>query len=167
MKFDVKISKSDLNKLKKDFNKLQRYSKEVATKEVYSTMLFATKYAKQSAPVDESFLRNSIFAEKTPDGAEMFSSANYAPYVEFGTGNKVNVQDAVDLGIPAAVIKNEFKGRGFVGKKAVNLGTKEKPNWKMITFPIHLTPKPFFYVSAKRAYKELITRVEKRLKRLT
>lgn len=147
MKFDVKISKSDLNKLKKDFNKLQSYSKEVATKEVYSTMLFATKYAKQSAPVDESFLRNSIFAEKTPDGAEMFSSANYAPYVEFGTGNKVNVQDAVDLWIPAALIKSEFKGKGI--RK------------------INLNPRPFFYVSAKRAYKELITRVEKRLKRLT
>ena len=148
MKFDVKISQSDLAKLKKDLGKLQRYSNEVATKEVYSTMLFATKYAKQQAPVDESFLKNSIYAEKTPEGAEMFSTAHYAPYVEFGTGSTgyKSPNDAIDLGIPESEIA-KFKGKGLRD--------------------INRNPKPFFYISAKRAYKELITRVENRLKRLT
>lgn len=41
--------------------------------------------AKQLAPVDEGFLRNSISFVKTDLEVEMIVAANYAAYLEFGT----------------------------------------------------------------------------------
>lgn len=50
------------------------------------------KNAKMLAPVDTGHLRNSIKtkSETTVDGAEaqVFTNLEYAPYVEFGTGQR-------------------------------------------------------------------------------
>ena len=50
------------------------------------------KDAKYLAPVDKGHLRNSIKTKSkvTPDGAEaqVFTNCEYAPYVEFGTGQR-------------------------------------------------------------------------------
>lgn len=44
--------------------------------------------AKKNAPVDEGFMRNSIFSKtyNTTKTAEVICPTEYAPYVEYGTG---------------------------------------------------------------------------------
>lgn len=55
------------------------------------------KNAKMLTPVDTGHLRNSIKtnSEITPDGAEakVYTNTEYAPYVEFGTGQRGRKSD--------------------------------------------------------------------------
>ncbi len=44
--------------------------------------------AKRNCPVDTSHLRNSITVEKIPDGYEVGTNVEYAPYQEYGTGRR-------------------------------------------------------------------------------
>lgn len=148
---DAKINSADFKKLQKKFRKLHKFSKVDAVQEVNKAMLHARKMAIESAPVGGkgkygSTLKGSIDVKPTPDGAEMFSKVHYAPYVEFGTGSKyVSPNDATELGIPSSYIA-QFKGKGI---KEVNL-----------------KPRPFFYVSAARAYNNMLARIERRLKKI-
>jgi len=149
--FDVAINTADYNKLQKKFKKLYKFSQRDAITEVNRAMLNAQAMAIASAPVAGkgeygSTLKGSIQLRNLSDGAEMYSTAYYAPYVEFGTGSKyVSPNDATELGIPDSYIA-QFKGKGI---KEVNL-----------------KPRPFFYVSARKAYMNMLTRVENRLKRI-
>jgi len=43
------------------------------------------RYAKENAPVDTGFLRESIFSRQTEQGAEVVVGANYGFYQEFGS----------------------------------------------------------------------------------
>ena len=140
-----------MKKLQKKFRKLHKFSKIDAVQEVNRAMIHAKNMAIASAPVGGkgkygSTLKGSIDTKLTPDGAEMFSTVHYAPYVEFGTGSKyVSPNDATELGIPSSYIA-QFKGKGI---KEVNL-----------------KPRPFFYVSAARAYNNMLARIEMRLKKI-
>lgn len=146
---DLKINTAELKDLQRKFRQLEKYSKKEAIKEVYTAMSEAQATAVQEAPVAESYggtLKGSIQLKVYNDGAEMYSTANYAPYVEFGTGKRyVSPNDATKLGIPSSYIA-QFKGKGI---KEVNL-----------------EPQPFFYGSAAKAYKKMLNRLTKRLKRI-
>jgi hypothetical protein len=150
--FDVKIDTADFQKLKRKLDKLEQYSKAVARTEVNRAMLHAQSMAVSAAPVAGGgqyggTLKGSIQLRNVQDGAEMYSTVFYAPYVEFGTGSRyVSPNDATELGIPGSYIA-QFKGKGI---KEVNL-----------------KPQPFFYVSARRAYQNMLMRVESRLKKIT
>lgn len=150
--FDVAINKADYNKLQNKFKKLKRYSQDVAKQEVYRAMAHAQAMAVSLAPVAGGgqyggTLKGSIQLKNLQQGAEMYSTAYYAPYVEFGTGSKyVSPNDATELGIPESYIA-QFKGQGI---KEVNL-----------------RPRPFFYVSARRAYQNMLMRIEARLKKIS
>jgi hypothetical protein len=149
---DVKINNADYQKLQKKFKKLHKYSKVDAITEVNRAMSNAQAMAVASAPVAGKgeyggTLKGSIQIKALPDGAEMYSTAHYAPYVEFGTGSRyVSPNDATELGIPSSYIA-QFKGKGI---KEVNL-----------------KPRPFFYSSVRKAYSLMLTRVNNRLKRIT
>lgn len=68
--------------------------------------------AKQRAPVDFGFLKNSITKEVSGLNAEVGTPLDYAPYIEFGTGGKVEVPNGLeDYAI-------QFKG---AGERQVNL----------------------------------------------
>lgn len=152
---NTKINTADLQRLKRKFSKLQGYSKKVATYEMNRAVLQAQALAVAAAPVAKSTktaggygstLKGSIQIKPFPEGAEMYSTANYAPYVEFGTGSRyVSPNDATKLGIPESYIA-QFKGKGIKD--------------------INLAPRPFFYVSAARAYNNMLARVENRLKKI-
>jgi len=72
--------------------------------------------AKRLAPVDKGLLRNSIHPEIKDLTGEVIANAEYAPYREFGTGNKVNVPpELTDYAM-------QFKGKGI---RQVN--TKAQP----------------------------------------
>lgn len=146
---DVKINSKDLKDLQRKLHKLQKFSQKDAISEVNRAMSHAKALAVQEAPVAKSYggtLKQSIQLKVHKDGAEMYSTANYAPYVEFGTGSRyVSPNDATNLGIPSSYIA-QFKGKGI---KEVNL-----------------EPQPFFYGSAAKAYKNMLARLNKRLKRI-
>lgn len=60
--------------------------------EVNDAALFWEEKAKEAAPVNTGFLRNRISVSKTVQlQAEVVSSTNYSPYVEWGTGTRVSV----------------------------------------------------------------------------
>jgi len=88
---------------------------------------------------------------------------NYSPYIEFGIGKGVDLSEMRELGIPASYA-SQFKGKGFTGTIPVNLGTKESPNWRQVSFPQDRAPKPFFFPSLRIEFKSLMDRLIKRIK---
>lgn len=94
--------------------------------------------AVQSAPVDMGFLRASAYSEV--DGLEgvVGFKANYAPYMEFGTGGTVDVPS----GLEEYAI--QWKGQGV---KQINI-----------------TPQPFLYPAWKRNGLKFLENLEKLVK---
>jgi topoisomerase IA-like protein len=56
--------------------------------------------------VDTGNLRQSINYEANGKTISVYASPKYAPYVEFGTGNKVISEDMKQLGIPESYANN-------------------------------------------------------------
>lgn len=94
-KYSVSLSK-DYDKLLKALEE-KSHMKEVAATISKHTISMA-KRMKQEAPVDTGFLRNSIIFEISRHKGEVTPTAEYAPYVNYGT----RYMDA-----------NEFIGRAF------------------------------------------------------
>ncbi|WP_128545067.1 HK97-gp10 family putative phage morphogenesis protein [Larkinella soli] len=103
-----------LKELERDLARLARQVPEVAEAEVEATGRLIEARAKANAPVDTGKLRQSITYEATSGGkgAKVTANAPYAPYIEFGTGGRVDVPDG--WGDLAAA----FRGRGI---RSVNL----------------------------------------------
>lgn len=69
----------------KKFDKLKDGVAQIVNDELNAFGIETVAMAKQLAPVDEGFLRNSITFEKKPLAVEIIVAANYAAYLEFGT----------------------------------------------------------------------------------
>jgi len=96
--------------------------------------------AKQKAPKDLGGLGQSIAYESTKNGFGARLSANvfYAPYQEFGTGGKVDIPQGFEK------LAAQFKtGDGKMSMKA----------------------QPYLIPSAKNAYKDLLLRLKRRIKK--
>lgn len=80
--------------------------------------------AKKLAPVDLGKLRQDIQSQKLKDRKYLIfvggTAQKYAPYVEFGTGNRVNLQFLKEIGLPDSYAA-KFKGAGV---KQVNLSAR-------------------------------------------
>ena len=100
MKAGIKINQSDLAKLNKKLAQLQKFSKQELSNEIGRGAQEIVGRAKQSAPYDNGDLRGSISSEASGKGVAVIADAEYAPYVEFGTGTKVSLTDMKELGIP-------------------------------------------------------------------
>lgn len=83
-------------------------------KEIEKTIRNIERDAKRNAPVDTGELRQSIKGELTESGYNgmVTASAPHAPYIEFGTGNLVEVPEGFES--QAAEAKGE-------GKRQVNI----------------------------------------------
>ena len=96
-------------KLEKKFKKLNVYSERIFVSEANRAIANARAMAVSDAPVAESYggtLKQSIRIKPVKGGGEMYSTVDYAPYVEFGTGSGyLKVNDATKLGIPEKFIK--------------------------------------------------------------
>lgn len=91
----------------KDFSK---EAVEVVDTELSAGALKSASVAKRLAPVDEGILRNSIGADVTKFlQKEFFAGAFWAPYIEFGTGSKVNIPATYEQ------FAAEFKGKANRG----------------------------------------------------
>lgn len=89
--------------------------KQLLEDEINATNESIANKARGRAPVDTGFLKNSIITQETEKGAETVVSINYAPYIEFGTGGRVDVP----AGLEDYAI--QFKGEGI---KQVNIPAK-------------------------------------------
>ncbi len=123
-------------------------------------------------------LRNKIIVDHKPGRHEIVADVFYAPYVEFGTGKKVNVPS--DLTQYALQFKGPA-GRGgkddfmksltqWVRRKGLTGNARGRQNdddryiayWMMIRIMQNgIKPQPFFFRAAVAVYPQIIDRVEK------
>ena len=145
MKASIKINQSDLNQLNKKLNFFKDFDKKVLSNELGRTALDISRLAKRTVPVDTGGLRNSITAEIQAKTVSVVVNKDYAPYIEFGTGSMVKIDDMVSLGIPPSYAM-QFKGKGL---REVNLPAR-----------------PFLFSSARIEYNKLLNRLNNRIKKI-
>ena len=144
MNVNIKIDQSDLSQLKKKLDNLRAFESQKLSNELGKTALDISRMAKQTAPVDSGTLKQSIKAERKGKTVEVIAGAHYAPYVEFGTGGSVDLNDMLELGIPASYAA-QFKGKGI---RDVNLPAR-----------------PFFFSSGRIGFKNLLNRLNGEIKK--
>ena len=144
MNVNIKIDQSDLSKLKKKLDNLRAFESQKLSNELGKTAFDISRMAKQTAPVDSGTLKQSIKAERKGKTVEVIAGAHYAPYVEFGTGGSVDLNDMLQLGIPASYAA-QFKGKGI---RDVNLPAR-----------------PFFFSSGRIGFKNLLNRLNGEIKK--
>jgi len=135
---NIKINQSDLSKLNKKLDKLRAFESQKVSNELGKTGLEIVRLAKRAAPVDKGTLRQSISAQKSGKTINIVANAKYSPYVEFGTGGRVDLDDMLRLGIPPSYAA-QFKGKGIRD--------------------VNLPPRPFFFSSARVGFKNLLNRL--------
>lgn len=145
MNVNIKIDQSDLLQLKKKLDNLRAFESQKLSNELGKTALDISRIAKQSAPVDSGTLKQSIKAERKGKTVEVIAGAHYAPYVEFGTGGSVDLDDMLKLGIPSSYAA-QFKGKGI---RDVNLPAR-----------------PFFFSSGRIGFKNLLNRLNGEIKKI-
>jgi len=138
MNVNIKINENDLLKLKNKLDKMRAFESKTLSNELGKTGLEIVRLAKRAAPVDKGALKQSISTQRSGKSVNIVAAANYAPYVEFGTGGSVDLTDMTQLGIPESYAA-QFKGKGI---KDVNLPAR-----------------PFFFSSARIGFKNLLNRL--------
>jgi len=145
MNVNIKIDQSDLSKLKRKLDNLRTFESKKLSNELGRTGFDIVKLAKRSSPVDKGALKQSIGLQKSGKSITVFANAHYAPYVEFGTGGMVDLNDMTKLGIPESYAQ-QFKGKGL---RDVNLPAR-----------------PFFFSSARVGFKNLLNRLNGEIKKI-
>lgn len=146
---DVKLNKTDLKKLTRKLDKLKKLSTQELSNEIGQTVFKGADRMKSNVVVGQKFggtLKQSIVAGASNNKGFVKAKANYAPYVEFGTGRLVDLEDLTDLGLPASYAM-QFKGKGI---KEVNLPAR-----------------PFFFSSMRVELKKLLDRLDNTIKKVT
>lgn len=157
-----------MRKLQKKISELKKLSDRDLSAELGKTVALADARMKRTisgAGFKESkggLIQGQNFG-KSGNQAFVENLTNYSPYIEFGIGKGVDLSEMRELGIPASYA-SQFKGKGFTGTIPVNLGTKESPNWRQVSFPQDRAPKPFFFPSMRIEFKSLLDRLIKRIK---
>ena len=143
---DVKLNKGDLKRLTRKLDKLKKISEQELSNEIGQTVFKGAERMKSNVVVDKGNLKQSIAAGASKNKGFVKAKANYAPYIEFGTGRLVNLEDLTDLGLPASYAM-QFKGKGI---KEVNLPAR-----------------PFFFSSMRIELKKLLDRLDNTIKKAT
>lgn len=147
MKAGLEINDKDMVIIRKMIKDLEKISKQELSNELATTASHAVFGMKSDVVVDNSNLRSSInFERVNTNQVAIFARAPYAPYVEFGTGRKVNFDDLKRLGFDPTYAL-QFKGKGI---KDINLPAR-----------------PFFFKNIRKEFNKLYDRLESKIKRLT
>ena len=130
-----------MSKLKRKMAQLEDLSKKGLTNEIGKTASLSSARIKKtlaSTPFKHSRggLKQATNFGKSGDSAYIETSKHYAPYIEFGLGKDVNLNDMLQLGIPPSYAM-QFKGRGI----------KE----------IDRAAKPFFFPSIRVEYRKPVS----------
>ncbi len=124
------------------------FDKNVLSTELARTALDITREAKKNVARnanDTGALKQSITPEISGKTVSVVANKKYAPYIEFGTGATVNIDDMLQLGIPSSYAM-QFKGKGI---RQVNLPAR-----------------PFLFSSARKELKNLMNRLTKRINKI-
>lgn len=119
---------------------IQNKSKKV--KEMVSDEIEASTYkihadASSNVPVDTGILKSSLTPEydRATLRGQVEARARYAPYVEFGTGGRVNIPQGLEA------YASQFRGKGEAR--------------------VSLPPQPFLFPASFREFPKLIQRINK------
>lgn len=112
--------------------------KQLLQDEIVATNEDVANKARSRVPVDTGFLKNSIITQQTEKGAETIVSVKYAPYIEFGTGGKVDVPEGLES------YAKQFKGKGV----------------KQVNIP----PRPYLYNSWREETAKMLQRLRNAIK---
>ena len=145
MKADIKLNQSDLNNLNRKIAFFKGFDKKVLSTELGRTALDIAREAKKSVAVDTGGLKQSITPEISGKTVSVVVNKKYAPYIEFGTGSTVSLDDMLQLGIPSGYAM-QFKGKGI---REVNLPAR-----------------PFLFSSARKELRNLMNRLTKRINKV-
>jgi len=119
----AKIQQVDINALVSRFKKAGAELNKSVADDLAESALEVRNGAIRRAPVDGGRLRGDINIRKIKPNGLLWNvnvKAKYAPYMEFGTGKKVNLTELTDAGFPETYAA-QFKGQGI---KQVNLQPK-------------------------------------------
>ena len=143
----MKINQSDWNKLQKKLAELKAFDRRGLATEIGRTGLEIVGIATRAVPkrAGGGGLAGKISARANGKQVQVVADKIYAPYVEFGTGGMVKLDDMLELGIPSSYAM-QFKGKGI---REVNLPAR-----------------PFFFSSARIGFKNLYDRVNRRLNKI-
>lgn len=139
----VYVDPVDLKELDQKMKRLFKVSKKELSTEVGIWGTTTTRLAKERVPRDTGDLKKSISGRREGDQAVVEAKMKYAPYVEFGTGQLVDLSELDELGIP------ESYAEQFRGKKEVNL-----------------PPRPYLYNSARQALHEMLSNMNRKIKNI-
>lgn len=161
------MSKSIEAQLKKLFSELHSDRKAIEKdldNIVQGNAFEGNKIAKQKAPKAFGKLAQSIGIEKEFLSAKVIANADYAPYVEFGTGGKVDVPR--EWAKMAAELRRNVRGGGFAeGLQSIKDWCRLKGIDEAAAYPIFITilngnpekgiksgnrPQPFMYPAWKK-----------------
>jgi hypothetical protein len=154
----IKINPTDMAKLKKSMAKLRLLDKDGLSSELGTWALKTARDASARAPKKTGKLSQNYFAERDKKTARVYNKKLYAPFVEFGTGNAVDLSELKELGIPESYAL-QFKGQGKTGTRRVEINGE----WRTITLPISLPARPHLFPSASANFKILFENIKKRI----
>lgn len=146
MKVETKIDQKGLNELLSKIEALKKYSTQEVSNELGAIALNSARRAKRAAPKNTNTLSQGIKGSSLGKQAVVLSAAKYSPYVEFGTGRMVDLDDMQQLGIPDSYAA-QFKGKGI---REVNLPAR-----------------PFFFNSIRIELQKGLVRIQNKLDKLT
>lgn len=142
------VSTQDISKLSRKLMRTSAKMKREAAKDLAEAALNIRNEALERAPVDKGILRGTIyFQKKRPNGLlwEVGANAKYAPFMEFGTGRKVNLRELIKAGLPTSYAA-QFKGKGI---REVNI-----------------QPRPFLFPSVNNELPKLKRRIFKTIRKV-
>jgi phage gpG-like protein len=147
MKVNIKVNANSLAMLKKKIKQLEDLSTKELSNELGKTALDSVARMQRSVVVDNGDLSRSISADRLNEkNISISAKANYAPYVEFGTGR----------GYDPIYLKNAGFDESF-SKKFLGKGIRE----------VNLPARPFFFTSLRVEFRNLSDRLENKIKKLT
>ena len=167
-KLTITISPAERKKLE---NKLSSETfKKMVALDLKIVSIDAELLAKKLAPKNLGNLRNSIVAKKVDDlNWELLASEIYAPFVEFGTGGKVDIPKGFESF--AQQFKDSATGSFEEGLISIRSCCRNKGIDEALAYPIFVTilnngieAQPFLIPAVRTAYAQLRLRVKKTLK---
>lgn len=170
VKFDIK----GLDRLQKKISELPKELQEEVVGEVqawgYDVNAEQIGLISQQKIQDLGALQQNTKAVPKPNGVELISNVYYAPYIEFGTGDKRKIPAELNEYAAQFIGKKRGDFRQFV--KALEAWLKRKGGNPKFAFIAALNiikngqdARPYFFPPYLRKRKDLLTRVNAVIKR--